>query len=77
MFDIRLVLLEFSVTFDQLFSVMLDNEIVVVHHDCQRLPDDERKPNQKVSESRTPLVLHLNGHVHQWNLEMNVKNPSI
>ena len=63
-----LVLLEFSVTFDQFFSVMFDNEIVVVHHHCQRLSDDEREPDQKISESRAPLVLHLNGQVHQWNL---------
>ena len=34
------LLLEFTEGLDELLAIVLDHEVVVVHHDAERLPDD-------------------------------------
>ena len=67
-----LVSSQFFKSLQQLFSVMNNNEIVIVHHHCQRLSDDHAQPDQEVAAARTPLVLHVAGQVNQRNLKYTV-----
>jgi hypothetical protein len=61
-------LLQFSKIFNELLSIVFDDEVVVVHHDAEGLADDEGHPDEKVAPSLAPLVLHLDRKVHQRNL---------
>ena len=49
-FDVPVVL-------DELLAVVLDDEVVVVHHDGERLADDEREPHADVAGALTDVNL--------------------
>ena len=49
--------LDVPVVLDELLAVVLDDEVVVVHHDGERLADDEREPHADVARALTDVDL--------------------
>ena len=47
---------------DKMAAVVLDDEVVVVAHDDERLPNDEGQPDNHVAPPRSKLTLHKPGY---------------
>ena len=48
---------------------MFNNEIMIVHHQGQRLSDDQGQPNHQISSSDSKQFLHFLTDDHQGNLK--------
>ena len=54
-------------------SVVDDGEVVVVHHEGQRLADDQRQPDDQVAAALTEAAQDVVRNVDQRDLEMRHK----
>ncbi len=60
-----------AVAVDELLAVVLDDVVVVVHHDGERLADDDGQPHAHVARARTHARLQQRRQHDQRNLRTN------
>ena len=51
---------------------MDDGEIVVIHHEGQRLADDQRQPDDQVAAALPEALLNVVRNVDKGNLEITI-----
>lgn len=62
---------ELSVRLDESFAKVCDDIVVVVHHDTERLTNNQRRPHDDVPPLRSVLCLYAAANDRQWNLIIN------
>lgn len=62
---------ELGVWLYESFAKVCDDVVVVVHHDAERLADNQRRPHDDVPPLRSVPCLYAAANDRQWNLIIN------
>lgn len=62
---------ELGIWLDESFAKVCDDIIMIVHHDTERLTNNQRWPHNDVPPLRSVLCLYAAANDRQWNLTIN------